>query len=89
MVSSSIFELMMKIYCKDLGLSASIYDIQAVKGGFVFAGVWGKLVEMVNKKQRTIHIVKRWSNPGPTSRFEIDSILSLSQLVISNKILSG
>ena len=30
--------MMMKLYCKDLGLSASIYDIQALKGGFVFVG---------------------------------------------------
>ena len=49
MVSSSICELTMKIYCKDLGLFASIYDIQAFKGGIVFAGVLGDLVEMVNK----------------------------------------
>ena len=54
MVSSSICELMMKIYCKDLGLSTSLYDIQALKGGFVFAGVWGELVEMVKKMQRTM-----------------------------------
>ena len=83
MVSSSICELMMKIYCKDLGLSASVYDIQALKGGFFFAGVWGELVEMVTKMQRTwYNSVKRCSNPGPTSKFEIDSTLSLSQLVI-------
>ena len=30
--------MMMKIYCKDLGLSTYVYDIQALKGGFVFAG---------------------------------------------------
>ena len=56
MVSSSICELKMKIYCKYLGLSASVYDIQALKGGFVFAGVWGKLVEMV-KKNATNNII--------------------------------
>ena len=78
--------MMIKIYCKYLGLSASVYDIQALKGVFIFAGVWGDLVEMVKKCNEQYNIVKRWSNPGPTSRFEIDSILSLSQLVISNKI---
>ena len=30
--------MMMKLYCKDLGLSASVYDIQALKDGFVFVG---------------------------------------------------
>ena len=54
MVSSSICEIMMKIYCKDIGLSASVYGIQTLKGWFVFAGVWGELVKMVKKMQRTI-----------------------------------
>ena len=56
MVSSSICEMMMKIYCKDLGLFASVYDIQALKGGFVFACVWGELVEMV-KQNATNNII--------------------------------
>ena len=54
MVSSSICELMMKIYCKDIGFYVSVYDIYALKVGFVFAGAWGELVEMVKKMQRTI-----------------------------------
>ena len=86
-VSSSICELMMQIYCKDLGISTSIYDIQALKGGIFFPSVWGDLVEMINKNTTNrYNIIKRWYNLGPTSRFEIDSTLSLSQLVISNNI---
>ena len=81
--------MMMKIYYKDLGLYAYVYDIQALKGGFVFASILGELVEMVKKCRKQYNIVKRWSNPGPTSRFEIDSTLSLSQLVISNISRSG
>ena len=55
-ISSSICELMMKIYCKYLGLSTSIYDIQALKGVFVFAVIWGELVEMV-KQNETNNII--------------------------------
>ena len=47
MVSSSICEMMIKIYYKYLDLYASIYDIQALKGGFVFTVICGELVEMV------------------------------------------
>ena len=46
-------------------------------------GVSGNGKKEYNKQY---NIVKRWSNLGPTSRFEIDSTLILSQLVISNKI---